>query len=152
MLLIKNFTKSKVSEKFLKRVAEIAIKNIPSLKKKADVEIDLAIIGEKRMRRLNLIWRGKDKSTDVLSFKSGELRKNKDSFIFAPGNIFHLGEILICYPVAEKQAREDGFSIDKEMAILFIHGILHLAGYDHEKNGQEARKMFKLQEKIAGKL
>lgn len=152
MLLIKNFTKSKINEKFLRQAEKEAIENIPAIKKIADLETDLAIVGEKRMRILNRIWRRKDRVTDVLSFESGRLGKGKKDFIFAPGNIFHLGEIVICCPVAARQARENGHSFDKEMAILLIHGILHLAGYDHEKSAQEAQKMFGLQEKIAGKI
>lgn len=152
MLSVKNFTKSKINEKLLKKVAKIAKENIPLLKKIADLEIDLAIIGEKKMQSLNYKWRGKDKSTDVLSFESGQLKKNNANFVFAPENIFCLGEIIICYPVAVRQAREDECSLNKEMAILLIHGILHLAGYDHEKSVQEARKMFRLQEKIMNKI
>lgn len=152
MLLIKNFTNFKINEKFLRRIAKEAIENIPAIKKIADLEIDIAIVGEKRMRRLNRTWRGKDRVTDVLSFESGRLGKGGKDFIFAPGNVFHLGEIIVCYSIAARQARESGRSLGKEMAVLLIHGILHLAGYNHEKSASEARKMFELQEKIAGKI
>lgn len=158
MLLIKNFTNFKINEKFLRRAEKEAIENIPAIKKIADLEIDLAIAGEKRMRRLNRTWRGKDRVTDVLSFGNQKpIPSNRDKnpkvkFIFAPNNIFHLGEIIVCYPSAVKQARESGHSLGKEMAVLLIHGILHLAGYNHEKSASEARKMFGLQEKIAGKI
>lgn len=158
MLSIKNFTKNKINEKFLRLAEKEAIKNIPELRKKPKMEIDLAIIGEKRMKRLNRIWRGKDRATDVLSFESAGGRTKEHSlkkwfkFIFPPDGDLHLGDILICYPVVEREAMEDGFSIDKEMAILLIHGILHLAGYDHEKNAIEAKKMFGLQERITEKV
>lgn len=168
MLLVKNFTKNEINEKFLRRVAEESIKNILVIKKIKNLEIDLAIVGEKKMKTLNRIWRGKDKVTDVLSFESASpLRhtvsevsgRTKDhsvksgfKFIFPPDGIVHLGQIIICYSVAARQAREDGHSIDKEMAVLLIHGILHLASYDHEKSAQEARKMFELQEKIERKI
>lgn len=152
MLLIKNFTRSKVNERFLRRIAQNATKNISALEKTAGLEIDLAIVGEKRMKTLNRVWRGKDKITDVLSFESGRFGKAGKDFIFAPDAIFHLGQIFICYSVAARQARKDGHFLDKEMAVLLIHGILHLAGYDHEKSVQEARKMFRLQEKIMNKI
>lgn len=152
MLLIKNFTKAKINEKFLRRVIKQAIENIPALKSIADLEIDLAIVGEKKMKTLNRIWRGKDGVTDVLSFESGQLGKKGRDFVFAPRSNFHLGEIIICYSVAARQAREDGNFLDKEMATLLIHGILHLAGFDHEKSAQEARKMFRLQAKIAERI
>jgi len=154
MLLIKNFTKFKINEKFLHRVAKEAVKNIQTLKNKTDWEVDLAIVGEKRMRTLNRVWRGKDKVTDVLSFgnQKPKTKNQKFKFVIPADDIVHLGQIFICYPVAARQAREDGHSLDKEMAVLLIHGILHLAGYDHEKTAQEARKMFELQEKIIGNL
>lgn len=154
MLSIKNFTKTKINEKFLEQVFGVSVENIPDVKKIADLDIDLFIVGEKRMRSLNHKWRGKDKATDVLSFESGQLRKNKNgiNFIFPPDNIFYLGEIIICASVAARQAKEDGHSFDREMAVLLIHGILHLAGFDHEKSAREARKMFDLQEKIIKKI
>ena len=157
MLSIKNFTKNRINKKFLEKVERMAIKNIPELRKKPDMEIDLAIIGDKRMRRLNRVWRGKDRTTDVLSFESASGRtkerskKNEVDFIFPPGENLHLGDILISYPVAKREAKEDEISVDKEMAILLIHGILHLAGYDHEKSPAEAKKMFALQDKIIKK-
>lgn len=162
MLLIKNLTKNKINEKFLRRVAKEAVENIPELKKIADMEIDLALVGEKKMKTLNCIWRGKDKVTDVLSFENqkpirfngglAEDARNGFKFIFPPDGIVHLGQIVICYSVAARQAKEDGYSPDQEMAVLLIHGILHLAGYDHEKSAQEARKMFDLQDKIEAKI
>lgn len=158
MLLIKNFTKNKINEKFLRQAEEKAVGNIPGIKSAADLEIELVVVGEKRMRSLNRAWRKKDKPTDVLSFGSAggrtkdNLIVNGSKFIMPPDNIIHLGQIFICYSVAARQARGDGHSLDKEMAILLIHGILHLAGFDHEKSAPEARKMFGLQEKIAGKL
>jgi rRNA maturation RNase YbeY len=154
MLSIKNLTKTKISGKFLERVFKISIENIPAVKKIVDPEIDLVIIGEKRMRSMNHKWRGKDKATDVLSFESASGRtkerspKNGFKFIFPPDGIVRLGQIFICASVAARQAKEDGHSFDKEMVVLLVHGILHLAGYDHEKSASEARKMFSLQEKI----
>ncbi len=154
MLLIRNLTKNRINEKFLRRVAEIAIENISSVKKPADLEIDLAIVGKKRMRSLNRVWRGKDKVTDVLSFgnQKPKTKNQKLNFIVPSNNIFHFGEIIICASVAERQAREDGHSFDQETAVLLIHGILHLAGFDHEKSALEARRMFRLQKKIIEKF
>ncbi|MDP3057046.1 MAG: rRNA maturation RNase YbeY [bacterium] len=150
MLLIKNLTKSKVDEKFFRSIAGKTLENLPKLAKSAKkIEISLVIIGEKRMKGLNRIWRGKNKATDVLSFEN---QKNKFNFIAPPDDIIHLGQIFICYPVASRQARQYGYSIREEAARLLIHGILHLAGYDHEKNADQEKKMLGLQEKILGKI
>jgi len=148
MILIKNFTRHKFDRKYLDKVAEKTLKVI-GIKK--SVEISLVITGEKRIRSLNKKFRGIDKITDVLSFgnekaeniktgnkeaksKSGKIAK----FINPPGDVLCLGEVFICYPQAEKQARQKKHSIKKELSILLIHGILHLAGYDHEEEYEKS--------------
>jgi len=100
-------------------------------------EISLAVIGRSEMRKLNKIYRGKDKATDVLSFEDGEQQGSKT----------FLGEILICWPYLQTQAREMHHSNQKEFMVLFIHGLLHLLGYDHIKAG-DAKKMKPLEAKI----
>jgi probable rRNA maturation factor len=60
-------------------------------------------------------------------------------FVSPPDNITHLGEVIISYPQAVEQAKEQGHSTEQELALLIIHGILHLLGYDHEKPEEEAR-------------
>lgn len=152
MLIIKNLTRSKVEENFLRDVAEKTQEFLPKFaKKRKKLEIELIIVGEKRIKSLNKVWRGKDAATDVLSFGNNGGKK-KTGFILAPDNINNMGEIFICYPAAARQARQYGSSVKEEMARLLVHGILHLAGYDHEKSASEARKMFDLQEKIAGEI
>jgi probable rRNA maturation factor len=63
----------------------------------------------------------------------------KETFVTPPDNIKHLGEVVISYPQALKQAREAKHPVKKEVAVLLIHGILHLLGYDHEKSRDEKR-------------
>ncbi len=165
MLIIKNLTRSKIDKKFLQSVAEKSLKNLPKLTKKTKkIEIELVVIGEKRMKSLNRAWRGKNKATDVLSFGSQKLKtsafggsaeggKNqKFKFVTLPDDIVRLGQIFICFPIAIKQAKKYGFSVKEEAARLLIHGILHLAGYDHEKNRKDEKKMMDLQEKIFDKI
>jgi len=104
--------------------------NIPT-----NIEISLVITGQEQIRELNREYRGKDRPTDVLSFA---LQENKEggeaeAFIGPPDGLLHLGEIIISHPQAEIQALERKHSIKKELAILIIHGILHILGYDHEQ-------------------
>lgn len=89
------------------------------------------------MRQLNRTWRGKDKVTDVLSFKldEGPLK----------------GEILLSYEQAARQAKQMNHSTQDELCFLIVHGVLHLWGYDHE-DPKDAKKMFPLQEKILKSL
>ncbi|MEA2113665.1 MAG: rRNA maturation RNase YbeY [Patescibacteria group bacterium] len=158
MLEIHNFTQNEIDEKFLKRITVKTLKSsvvkrtMPDLLK-GEVEISLAIVGEGRMRKLNKIYRGKNKVTDILSFGDKtvlpylakafpRLKKGANmAFVNPPDGIKRLGEIVICYPYAKKQARRMGHSLEKEMTILLIHGILHLLGYDHEKNERQAKEM-----------
>jgi len=101
----------------------------------SDVELGLVITSRERVRQLNKSYRGKDEPTDVLAFymtsAAGEI------FVAPPDGVHHLGEVIISYPQAVIQAKEHQHSIKKELAILIIHGVLHLLGYDHEEPKQE---------------
>jgi probable rRNA maturation factor len=93
------------------------------------------ITGDAELRALNLNFRGKNMPTDVLSFPSGE--KNP------------LGDIAISLGRARAQARERGHSIEEEVCILMLHGVLHLIGMDHETDsGQMARAELRWQRKL----
>ncbi len=145
-LLIKNFTKQKLNQKYLNKITE---KTLEIAKSKKPAEISLVIIGEKRIRTLNKKYRGTDKVTDVLSFGNDAVGKTVKSeiaeFIDPPDNVLHLGEIFICYSQAAKQAKRKNHSVKKEMAVLLIHGILHLLGYEHkgdyEKSEMKVKEM-----------
>ncbi|MFC1912419.1 rRNA maturation RNase YbeY [Chloroflexota bacterium] len=110
----------------------------------SDAELGLMVTGQERIQELNRVYRGKDKPTDVLSFymssAPGETETGAALFVTPPDGILHLGEVIISYPQAVIQAREHKHPVEKEMAILIIHGVLHLLGYDHEKP-EPARRM-----------
>lgn len=101
--------------------------------------ITVKFAGIEESRSLNKQYLGLDQPTDVLSFPSHE--KSPEGF--------YIGDLLICFPVAEEQAVANKLSTLKELSILIIHGILHLAGYDHETDRGE---MFKLQDELVGDL
>ena len=165
ILEIHNFTQNEIDEGFLVKIAEKVLEfmatgeNLPGLSEEK-TEISLAIVGEGRMRKLNKIYRGKNKVTDVLSFGDKtvlpylakafpRLKKGKDTiFVNPPDGVKRLGEIIICYPYAKKQAKRLGNSLEKELTILLIHGILHLLGYEHEKSAEKAREMEKIETEI----
>ncbi len=90
------------------------------------------------MRTLNRNYRGMDRTTDVLSFA---LREGP----FADLQPEFLGDIVISVPVAERQARERGHSLGREIEFLLVHGLLHLLGYDHERGPAQARKMQRME-------
>ncbi len=107
-----------------------------------DVELSILLTGDEEIRQINAQYRNIDASTDVLAFAMLPESSTEQGLSFAtpPDGIKHLGEVIICYPQAVKQAGEHLHSIKKEMAILIIHGVLHLLGYDHGEP-EPARQM-----------
>lgn len=89
-------------------------------------------------RQLNKKFRGKNYPTDVLSFNSDD----PDC----------LGELVLCPQVLQAQAKEHGLSLRHETGYLVLHGVLHLLGFEHERGGSEAKKMYALQDKIFAEI
>jgi len=101
---------------------------------RTDSGVTLRLAPDREVRRLNRIFRGKDRTTDVLSFPAcGDLE---------PGRL-HLGDLAISVPQARRQARRAGWSLEEELSLLVTHGFLHLLGYDHEKDDGEMRRLEK---------
>ena len=102
-------------------------------------ELGLVVVGQERIRELNLRYLGRDEPTDVLSFSMLEKPPDGDStpFVAPPDGIKHLGEVIISYPQAVIQAEEHQHSIMREIAILVIHGVLHLLGFEHDEPERE---------------
>jgi probable rRNA maturation factor len=104
--------------------------------------VDVLVTSSERMRGLNRQFRGKDKATDVLSFPSFTAMPNKRRRV-------HAGEIAISGDIAAQNALRFGHTTAEEVKILILHGILHLAGFDHERdNGEMARKEMKLRQAL----
>lgn len=106
-----------------------------------NAEMGLVITDQARVQELNKTYRGKDRPTDVLAFyMTSEEEKQgvtSERFVVAPDGKLHLGEVIISYPQAVMQAQEQGHSVEKELVVLIIHGVLHLLDYDHEKPAQK---------------
>lgn len=108
------------------------------------------IADDEVVRALNAEYRGLDKTTDVLSFaydNEGEYYGKGDApsdwsadeeFVLPPGESSDLGEVIVSYPQAVRQAREAGHSVELELAYLITHGILHLMGHDHMDDDEES--------------
>ena len=102
-------------------------------------DLGVLFVGDQRMRGFNRRYRGKDCTTDVLAFAMRE----------APYSSAHLlGDVVIAVPTAARQARQGQRSLDEELTILLVHGILHLCGYDHERSEKEARRMHRRERMI----
>lgn len=102
-------------------------------------ELSLVIVGQERIRQLNLSYLDKDEPTDVMAFPMLPGRAEKDimTFVTPPDEMKHLGEVIISYPQAVVQAEEHQHSIKEEITILVIHGVLHLLDYDHDQPEKE---------------
>ena len=135
---------SLVKESWLRQIVEkvLAIKEL-----NCPAELSLVITNDQTVQELNWQYRGIYEPTDVLSFALNE----EKTFINPPDGILHLGEVIISYPQAVKQAEEYGHPVEKELALLIIHGILHLLGYEHDEPEKE-REMRGLEEKILGEV
>jgi probable rRNA maturation factor len=107
--------------------------------------VSVALVSDRRARALNSAYRRRDYATDVLSFPAVARSRTGRTSARRPGPRFggpnpYLGDIVIARGVASRQAREARHSIQTELRVLALHGLLHLLGYDHERdNGQMMR-------------
>lgn len=106
-------------------------------------DVTIVLTDESRIREMNRAYAGNDAPTDVLSFADGETDPDSGRVYF--------GDVVICVPVAELQAARSKHSLDDELALLTVHGILHLLGYDHARPAEQ-EKMWTAQDDILAKL
>ncbi len=140
--LVINNSDKEISEDFIvqwlnnlhQELKDLNVENLAALEQ----EITLVFMNEAEARALNLEFRGKDYPTDILSFDSIE-----------EGS---LGELVICSQVIARQAIEHKLSFAEELGYMITHGVLHLLGYDHETNEEEAREMFRIQDEAFARL
>ncbi len=106
-------------------------------------EVALTFVDDKTIRELNLQYRNLDKATDVLSFSMVELGEGELQIMYSDDVIEPIGDIVISMRHATEQAAEYGHSIERELGFLFVHGFLHLLGYDHQDEQSEKIMMAK---------
>lgn len=140
----------KITNRLLRTWAEGALM---ALGQPEDTELELAISGDDEVQELNRTYRGLDAPTDVLSFPYTEMaapapyygddlpeHDGADGpFILPPDTGTILGELVISYPYAQRQAMVAGHPVHDELALLLVHGILHLVGHDHTDAEEQAR-------------
>jgi len=140
MIEINNLSGAAVDGSFLKKVAKRVLDG-----EKEKKNLSVVVLDPERMRELNKKYRGKDKTTDVLSFAGSfgpELR--------GPAN--ELGEIALCPAEIRKNAERFKTRPREELARVLIHGILHLLGWRHEKTNREAENMRRKEENYLKKI
>ena len=110
--------------------------------------VSLALVSDNQVRALNRRYRGLDYATDVLSFGGDPIHSTSSSASSTSSASSFLGEIVIARGVARRQARDAGHSERAELRVLALHGLLHLLGYDHERDqGQMDRVEQRLRRK-----
>jgi probable rRNA maturation factor len=121
-------------------------------KKEIDVSLTVRIVDEEEGQALNTDFRGKDYPTNVLSFPYEKppfaIDYGEDE---APDDENYLGDLVICQPVVQKEAQAQEKTLDQHWAHLFVHGVLHLQGFDHISDA-EAVEMETLEIAILGQL
>ena len=138
-----------VWDKLAERYKELERIAFEMLGIKTNYEVDVSLVDDKTIHEINKNYRNVDRVTDVISFAFNDDKDPKDQ-INDETTLRMLGDILICLPQAKRQAKAIGNSLDRELGFLFVHGLLHLLGYDHQTKEEEG-VMFPLQEKILSK-
>jgi probable rRNA maturation factor len=130
-LEINNQEKNLLSKKYFENVV---LKTIETSKVKfsGTMNMSLAVVSEKEIKRINRIYRKKNKITDILSFSDYSGNDKNDIFC----------ELIVCLPYIKKSAEEDKLTLKKETAYVISHGVLHCIGFNHSK------KMYEIQDKI----
>lgn len=111
--------------------------------------ISVSLVDNRYIHKINKKYRNIDRETDVISFAFLDGDTNKEKLLVSK-EIVVLGDIYISFEKAKEQAESYGHSFEREMSFLYVHGLLHLLGYDHMKEEDE-KIMFKLQDEILGK-
>jgi probable rRNA maturation factor len=114
-----------------------------------------ALISDRRMKELNSLFRGRNETTDVLSFPHAADQFDTRSEAFTEGKtskgatLIFLGDIVISAEQAQRQAKSNRLSLEREIKQLILHGLLHLCGYDHERdNGEMNERELELRKKL----
>jgi len=149
-----------VSVRWLRRIAEDTLSVASDWN---ESRLSVVIADDDVLKDLNKRYRGLDEITDVLSFSfthhgayygEGDRwpRGGEESiFVLPPGEEDSLGEVIISYPEAQRQADQSGHSVEEKVALLLAHGVLHLLGHDHVEPEEEA-VMRRLEDKVLAEL
>ncbi|TVQ38386.1 MAG: rRNA maturation RNase YbeY [Spirochaetaceae bacterium] len=114
-------------------------------------ELSLTLCGDRRMKTLNREFRDRDETTDVLSFSQLEGDRPPPVHGTEEEHTVFAGDIVVCLPHARRNAIQFGVDAEEEVKRLIVHGVLHLAGYEHGDNSSE-QPMLREQERLVSRL
>lgn len=109
-----------------------------------NIEVYISLSNNSEIKDLNLKYRNKDKTTNVLSFPSGEINLNNSPKIKNINEFLHLGDIMLSYEVVCQESSDQSKTFDEHLSHLVVHSMLHLLGFDHEQR-KEAEAMEKIE-------
>lgn len=135
---------TKLDAQWLRKVAEITLQHEGIAQ---ETQMTLVITDDEKIQELNRQFRDTDAPTDVLAFSSEE----SEDFVTPSDLPAYLGDVIISYPRAVEQAMQEGHSTKDELALLVVHGILHLLGYD-DKEEEKRTQMWRQQDNIMKQL
>ncbi len=121
---------TRIAADWLTGIARITLE----MERTPSCQLSVVVTGDKQIRELNREFAGEDRSTDVLSFS---LREG-ETFV-APDDTDRLGEVIVSFETAARQAEEAGHHVEDEVAHLLVHGVLHMLGYDHIEPPDETK-------------
>lgn len=131
-----------IDEPFHERIDELWLRSIAEQLLdlvEANGELEIVVTDDDTIAELNETYHDGEGPTDVLSFNArGAEDDGDDDFIWPPDVEAPIGEIILCYPVAQRQAPESGRTVEQELAFLLTHGVLHLLGHDHMEDDERA--------------
>jgi probable rRNA maturation factor len=116
--------------------------------REGNYEVSITITDDETIRKYNDQYRGINRPTDVISFAFDDIEDVIDYDDVVP---HQLGDIIISHPTAKLQAKQYGHRLERELCFLFVHGFLHLLGYDHQ-NKEDERVMFDKQEELLNRF
>lgn len=96
-----------------------------------EIEVDVQVVGKRKISELHRVYMKLDGPTDVLSFPLNDPQDDRP-FMASPDGVLRLGDIVVCYPVAVEEALEKQCKVDDQIKFLAEHGLMHLLGYHHE--------------------
>lgn len=115
------------------KIVKEAIEAYLSTRVKGDAEISITVVGDRRMKQLNSKYRKIESTTDVLSFPQNDPSQSMAPFAEVPDGILRLGDVVVSYPQAVKDATEENKMVDRKIIELIEHGVEHLLGHHHEE-------------------
>lgn len=127
----------------LKKMVKVAL--LPAVRQ---ATISLVVTNEKKSQELNKRWRNKNYPTNILSFPLGTVSFEHQAF----DERHVVGDLVLCAPLISREALQYRQSIIAYYALLVIHGLLHLQGYDHENDHAHAKLMYGCEKKMLAKL